>query len=177
MNKSGGILLGIGVAAVAVVVGILAFSEASATAGPYGGDVVPIENGDGYAEFVADRETGEVMIHTWGKDLKTRRAVKATPMTLGTDESRVDLAPHPHRTDPAGTSSRFYGHAHWLRGSARDRGWMMLGGRSDARYEFAWKHGWDAGRKHGPMWADMGEHRWKGTSPDASHGAGREMHR
>lgn len=177
MNKSSRIVLGIGVTVVVAVVGFLVLSGKSATAGPYGGDVVPIDDGNGYAEFVADRDTGEVMVHTWDKDLKTRRAVKATPMTLGTDDGRVDLAPHPEPTDPAGTSSRFYGHAHWLRGSGRDRGWLILGDRSDARYEFAWKRCWDAGREHGSMWTNMGEHRWKGMGPGENHGPGRERPR
>jgi hypothetical protein len=41
-------------------------------AGPYGGDVVPIKAGTAYAELVANPDTGEVMVHTWDKDLKTR---------------------------------------------------------------------------------------------------------
>ena len=44
--------------------------------GPNGGDLVPIRNGTAYAEFVANADTGEVMVHSWDKDLKTRRPVE-----------------------------------------------------------------------------------------------------
>jgi hypothetical protein len=176
VNKSGRIGLAVGVTAVLAIGGFLVFSG-KASAGPYGGDVVSIDNGDGYAEFVADRDTGEVMVHTWDRDLKTSRPIKAGTVTLGTDDGRVELAPEPQRTDPAGTSSRFYGHAHWLRGSGRGRGWLMFGDHSDARYEFDWKRCWSAGKSHGPMWTDMGEHRWKGMGPGEGHGPGFEGHR
>src|SRR6266536_484585 len=84
--------------------------------GPNGGDVVPIKNGTAYAELLANADTGEVMVHTWDQDLKTRRPVEKESITVGSGDNSAELMPHPLDGDPSGTSSRFYGHADWMRG-------------------------------------------------------------
>ncbi len=96
--------------------------------GPNGGDVVPIKNGTAYAELLANPDTGELMVHTWDKDLKTPRPVEKEPITVGSGDNSVELMPHPTSTDPAGTCSRFYGHADWARGGTIRHGWMAMRG-------------------------------------------------
>ena len=146
--------------------------EQPATAGPNGGDLVPIKGGDVYAEVLANADTGEVMVHTYDKDMKTRRSIETEPITVGSGENRIELTPRPMDNDPAGTSSRFYGQADWMRGGDHPRGWMQARGTRD-RQEFEWRHGWEAGRTHGRMWEEMGEHRRMGPG----HGPGAPMDR
>ena len=81
---------------------------ATPSTGPNGGDLVPIKNGTGYAELLANADTGEVMVHTWDKDVKARRPVEKEAITVGSGENSVELMPHPMEGDPAGMSSRFY---------------------------------------------------------------------
>lgn len=59
-------------AAAFAVAGCSESSGPSASTGPNGGDLVPIKAGAAYAELLANADTGEVMVHTWDKDLKTR---------------------------------------------------------------------------------------------------------
>jgi hypothetical protein len=129
------------------------------TTGPYGGDVVPIKDGSGYAELVADPDTGEAMVHTWDRDLKTRRPVEKEPITVGSGEKSTELTPHPMDTDPTGTCSRFYGHAEWMRGGNIEHGWMMMWSEGNQKHSFDWRNCWQGGRMHGTMWKEMGKHR------------------
>lgn len=75
-------------------------------------------------------------------------------------------------TDPAGRCSRFYGQADWVRGGDIRNGWMHGGGIGD-HAEFAWQHCWQAGRRHGHMWEEMGKHRPMGPGPGPGHHGGR----
>ncbi len=89
MNRSNGIALGIGIG---VVADVLLFSGKNATAGAYGVDVVPIDMRAEHAEIVANPDTGELMVCTWDKHPRSSRPIEAGPITLGTDDGRVDLS-------------------------------------------------------------------------------------
>lgn len=143
-----------------ILVGLIAVAACSRTAaaGPNGGDVVPIKNGTAYAEVVSNANTGEVVVQTYDEDLKTRQPIEQQPITVGSDRNSVELTPYPTATDPPGTCSRFYGQADWVRGGDVRLGWMQ-GAAMGNRQEFAWQHGWEAGRMHGGMWEEMGGHR------------------
>ena len=155
----------------AVIAGGCGRSEnAVPAAGPYGGDVVPVKGGAAYAELVANPDTGEVMVHTWDKDLKTRRPIEKEPITVGSGESVAELTPHPMDTDPAGTCSRFYGHADWARGGNVARGWMAM--RGSEKQSFDWRQCWQGGRAHGRMWEEMGDHRHMGSGHGGPMGPG-----
>lgn len=148
----------------------------SASVGPNGGDLVPIKGGNGYAELLANADTGELMVHTWDKNLKTRRPIEKEPITVGSGDNRVEMTPHPMDTDPSGMSSRFYGEANWVRGGGVHNGWMHGGGIGDHR-TFDWSHCWEGGRSHGHMWEEMGKHRGMGPGRMPSgpgHGSGNE---
>ena len=153
-----------------MLIGLMAVAACARTAatGPNGGDVVPIKGGTAYAEVVSNTDTGEVMVQTFDKDLKTRQPIEQQPITVGSGGNNVELTPHPTDTDPAGTCSRFYGQADWARGGGVRQGWMQGRGTGD-RQEFEWQHGWEAGRMQGRMWEGMGEHRrmGSGNAPDA----------
>lgn len=127
-------------------------SQHPASAGPNGGDLVSIKGGTAYAELVANAETGEVLVHTLDKDLKTSRPIEMEPITMGSSGNSVELTAQPMDTDPSGTSSRFYGQADWMRGGSVSHGWMQGRGTGD-RQEFEWQRGWEAGRMH---WKEMG---------------------
>ena len=159
------------------LIGLVAIAACSKTAaaGPNGGDLIPIKGGTAYAELVSNPDSGEVMVQTWDKDLKTRRPIEQEPITVGSGGDNVELAPHPTDTDPSGTCSRFYGQAEWARGAGARQGWMRGRGTGD-RQEFGWQHGSEAGRMQGQMWEAMGEHRRMGPG----HGPGKPggpMHR
>ena len=160
-----------------ILIGLMAVAACSktASAGPNGGDLVPIKGGTAYAELVSNPDSGEVMVQTWDKDMKTRRPIEQEPITLGSGGNNVELTPHPIDTDPAGTCSRFYGQADWARGTGARQGWMQGRGTGD-RQEFEWQHGSEAGRMQGRMWEGMGEHRRMGPGhgPDSRGGP---MHR
>lgn len=158
-------------AAVLAVAGCSTSSGPSASAGPTGGDLVPIKNGTAYAELLANADTGEVMVHTWDKDLKTRQPIEKEPITVGSGDNSVELTPHPMDTDPSGTCSRFYGQANWVRGGGVHSGWMHGGGTGDHR-TFDWNHCWQGGRTHGPMWEEMGKHRHRGPGHGPGHRGG-----
>jgi hypothetical protein len=131
------------------------------SAGPNGGDLVPIKGGTAYAELLTNADTGEVLVNTWDKDMKTRRPVEKEPITVGSGDKSVELTPHPVDTDPSGQCSRFYGEADWVRGGGIHQGWMHgpgAGGHTD----FAWQRCWQAGQAHGRMWEEMGPHRHMG---------------
>ena len=158
-----------------VIVGSLmaaAGCSRAAAAGPNGGDVVPIKNGTVKAELVSNVDTGEVLVQTYDDDLKTRQPIERQPITVGSGDNSVELAPHPVDTDPPGTCSRFYGQADWVRGGRIREGWMHGEGTGASRQQFAWEHGWEAGRMHSGMWEAMGEHRHMGPG----HGAGPSGH-
>jgi hypothetical protein len=142
-----------------------------ATAGPNGGDVVPIADGTASAEVVANQETGEVMVHTWDRDMEVHSPIDATPMVIGSGDNQVELMPHPLPDDPQGRSSRFYGHAEWLRGGRIENGWLECCGAEAERHQFAWRNCWQAGRRRGGMWSEMGEHR-----PGGMRGTGGMQH-
>ena len=168
------ILTGVILAGLFGVAGCSQTSPQSASAGPNGGDLVAIKGGTAYSELLANADTGEVMVHTWDKDLKTRRPIESQPITVGSGENSVELTPHPMDTDPSGRASRFYGEADWLRGGEIRNGWMRGGGVGD-RSEFAWQRCWEAGRTHGRMWEEMGKHRRMGPgrmSGGQEHGPG-----
>jgi hypothetical protein len=153
-----------------MVAGLIASAGCSwtAAAGPNGGDVVPIKDGTAKAEVMSNVDTGEVLVQTYDDDLKTRQPIERQPITVGSGENRVELTPHPVDTDPPGTCSRFYGQADWVRGGQMREGWMGGGGAGAGRQQFAWEHGWEAGRMHSGMWEGMGEHRRMGPG----HGPG-----
>ena len=145
------------VAAVGLMAGMLSVQSCSARAraGPNGGDVVALNDGKTSAEVLANADTGQVMVHTWENDLKSARPVEARPLTIGTDEKQIQLEPRPLASDPPGYCSRFYGRADWLRGGGVHHGWLSHSGTETGRRDFEWKHGWQAGKSHGPMWAQM----------------------
>ena len=172
MRKAAWAAIGIGIGLVAGIGAYGLFSGRSAEAGPYGGDVVSIDKGGGYAELVANRDTGEVMVHTWDKDLTTARPVEGKPMTLGTDAGSIILDPHPLSTDPRGYCSRFYGQADWMRGGGHHTGWLRMADDAAVRHDFQWKRCWDAGRSHGGMWEEMGGHRRMGPGMPLGEGRG-----
>lgn len=126
------------VAALAVA-GCSNSSGPAASAGPNGGDLVPIKSGTAYAELLANADTGAILVTTWDKDLKTRRPIEEKPITVGSGEKSLELLPHPMDTDPSGTCSRFYGEAEWIRGGGIRNGWMHGGGTGNHQ-EFAWQH-------------------------------------
>jgi hypothetical protein len=154
-------------AAVIAVTGCSKSSQPAASTGPNGGDLVPIKGGAAYAELLANADTGEVMVHTWGQNLKTPEPIEREPITLGSGDKSIELTPHPMDTDPSDSCSRFYGHADWVRGGDIRNGWMHGGGVGE-HTEFAWQNCWQGGRTHGHMWSEMGEHRHMG----AGHGPG-----
>jgi hypothetical protein len=165
-----------------VVAGLFAVAGCSrppsqpASAGPNGGDLVPIKGGTAYAELLANADTGEVLVNTWDKDLKTRRPIEKEPITVGSGDDSAELTPHPTDTDPAGTCSRFYGEADWVRGGGVHSGWMH-GQGTGGHTEFQWQRCWQAGGSHGPMWTEMREHRHMGPGHmpgGPGHGPGHE---
>jgi hypothetical protein len=132
-----------------------------ASAGPNGGDLVPIKGGSAYAELLANADTGEVLVNTWGKDLKSRRPIDKEPITVGSGDKSVELMPHPTDSDPSEKCSRFYGQAEWVRGGGIRHGWIhseSTGGHED----FEWRRCWQAGQRHDHMWEEMGKHRHMG---------------
>ena len=131
--------------------------SSKAEAGPNGGDVVPLNNGQTKAEVVANADTGEMMVHTWDQNLKNSQPIENKPLMIGSGEQTISLQPHPTASDPSGLCSRFYGQADWLRGGQMRHGWM--GGAGQSRHEFAWNNCWKGGQTHGPMWNEMGAHR------------------
>lgn len=154
-------LLGVIFAWLVAVAGCSQTETKSAAAGPNGGDLVPIKGGSAYAELLANADTGEVMVHSWDKDLKAKRPIENEPITLGSGDKSVKLMPHPTDTDPSGTCSRFYGSADWVRGGSVRNGWMHGGGAGDHR-TFDWNNCWQGARTHGHMWEEMGKHRHMG---------------
>ena len=146
-------------------------STQAAGSGPYGGDVVPLEGGTVQAEMVANADSGEVMVHTWGADLQTPRPIAAQPLVVGSEDRTVTLEPHPLATDPPDSCSRFYGKADWVRGGGVKHGWMRIGAGDRAAFE--WRSCWQAGRAHGPMWSEMGRHHGQGAAAGMEHGGGR----
>ncbi len=140
----------------------------TASAGPNGGDLVPIKGGTAYAELLTNADTGEVMVHTWDQDLQATRPIEDEPITVGSGENSVELMPHPMDTDPAGTCSRFYGQADWVRGGGVRHGWMHGGGAGD-HMEFDWQRCWQGGRARDHMWSEMGEHRHMGGGHGPGH--------
>lgn len=154
------------------VLGVIAFSGcteqpangpagAPATAGPNGGDLVPITltgGGDpAWAELLANADTGELAVYTWDEDLESKQPIEEEPLVVGSGDNSVELMPHPAESDPSGRSSRFYGQAEWVKGGDIQHGWMHRDGAQDHR-EFDWERCWQAGRRHGPMWSEMREH-------------------
>ena len=152
------------IASLIVLGALVALSGCSRTdaAGPNGGDIVPIKNGAAAAEIVSNADTGEVIVQTYADNLTTRQPIERLPITVGSGDNSVELVPQPVGTDPPGMSSRFYGQAEWLRGGRIHDGWMRGGGVGTGREEYAWEHGWEAGRTHSDMWEAMGEHRRMG---------------
>ena len=168
------ILTGVILAGLFGVAGCSQTSPQSASAGPNGGDLVPIKGGTAYSELLANADTGEVMVHTWDKDLKTRRPIERQPITVGSGDDSVELTPHPMDSDPSGLCSRFYGGADWVRGGGVQHGWMHGGGTGDHR-TFDWSRCWQGGQMHGHMWEEMGKHRRMGPghmSGGQEHGPG-----
>jgi len=143
------------------VAGCSQSSGPPALAGPSGGDLVPIKSGTAYAELLANADTGEVLVNTWDKDLKTPRPIEKESITIGSGDKSTELMPHPTDTDPPGTCSRFYGQADWARGGSFREGWMQSRGMG-TRQDFECRHGWEAGRMHTRMWEEMGGHRRMG---------------
>ena len=169
---------GVILASLFAVAGCSKNPQQSASVGPNGGDLVPIKGGSAYAELLANADTGEMMVHTWDKDLKTRRPVDREPITVGSGENSAELMPHPMDGDPSGMSSRFYGHAGWVRGGNVGHGWMTMPGDGNQRHSFDWQGCWQGGKAHGKMWEEMGEHRRMGPGGPMGPGhKGRGMDR
>lgn len=169
MNKTiVGVVLGIVIA----VAAFLLLQNNQASAGPNGGDVVPLADGDAYAELLANSESGEVMVHTWDKDLKTAKPIKMEPITVGSGDQQVELMPHPMPSDPTGYCSRFYGQADWIRGGGVRSGWMHQTSHAQRRQEFEWQGSWNAGRKHNAMFTEMGKHHDRGGMGHGRSGDG-----
>lgn len=160
----------------AAVFAVIGCSQSSgpqpSSAGPTGGDLIPIKNGTAYAELLANADTGEVLVNTWDKDLKTREPIDEEPITLGSGDKSVELTPHPTDTDPSGRCSRFYGQVDWVHGGEIRNGWMHGGGVGDHK-DFGWSRCWQAGLSHGHMWEEMGEHRHMGPGHGPGHHGGR----
>ncbi len=132
--------------------------------GPHGGAVVTLGSGDTKAEVVANGESGEVMVMTWGLDLQGSKAIKATTMTIGSGDSTATLQSCPMETDPPDLSSRFYGQADWLRKGHGGRGWLrdggeQSGGMQEVRHKFSLGTCWRAGNRQDAMWKEAGERR------------------
>jgi hypothetical protein len=138
---------------------------------------VPLKGGSGYAELLANADTGEVLVNTWDKDLKTRRPIEKEPFTVGSGDKSVELMPHPMDSDPTGKSSRFHGQADWLRGGSVRHGWIH-GTETGGHTEFDWSRCWQAGKAQSRMWEEMARHRHTGAghmhdgSGHAGHGSG-----
>lgn len=156
--------------AVMIVATVMAAGACSRTvaSGPNGGDVVPIKNGGAKAEVVSNPTTGEVLVQTYDDRLQSRKPIERQPITIGSGDDTTELEPYPVDTDPPGSSSRFYGHADWIRGGQTREGWMVGGGTGRSRQRFEWQHGWDAGRTQARMWEGLAEHRRMGFE----HGSG-----
>jgi hypothetical protein len=126
-----------------------------AKAGPNGGDLIPLGEGTGNAEIIANEETGEVMIHTWDEALEKSKPVSAEPLSIESDGKSIELAPHPIASDPAGMCSRFYGQADWVRGGEIQHGSIHGPGIGHDRRHFNWSRCWEAGKSHNSMWSEM----------------------
>lgn len=150
------------VSAMFVAVGCERTATVTPSTGPFGGDLALIKDEKTYAELVANPDTGEVMVHTWDKDLKTRRPVEKEPITVGSGENSVELMPHPMDGDTPGMSSRFYGHADWMRGGNVHQGWLGMRGEGGQKHSFDWQACWQGGKAHSRMWEEMGEQRRMG---------------
>jgi len=124
-----GVVLGVAIIACVYFVWI----GGSGKVGPYGGDVVPIADGDAYAELLANADTGELMVHIWDKDRETARPIESKPLILGSADKSVRLEPPPTLTDPPGYCSRFYGQADWVRGGGVRQGWLTESGQAQPR--------------------------------------------
>lgn len=123
-------------------------------------------------QFLGGTGTGEILANTWNKELKTRRSIEKEPITVGSGDNSVELAPHPMDADPLGSCSRFYGEANWVRGGGVHHGWIQ-GGESGHHKEFEWQRCWRAGRTHGHMCEEMGDHQHMGLGHGPSHHGGR----
>jgi hypothetical protein len=159
---------GLTLTALIVVAGCSQTETQPPSAGPNGGDLVPILGGTAYAEVLANADSGEVLVNTWDKDLKTRRPIEKGPITLGSDDKSVELTPHPTDSDPSGKCSRFYGQADWVRGGGVRHGWMH-GQGTGGHAEFEWLRCWQAGQAQGHMWEEMGKHRHMGPGHGPGH--------
>lgn len=159
-------------AAVIVVVGIAAYFlfNREASAGPYGGDLVPLDDGRAYAEVLANRESGELMAHVWDKDLSTSHPIPGDPITVGSGNNSVQLMPHPMPDDPPGMCSRFYGQADWIRGGGIHHGWLSAHGQGEHRQQFDWSRCWQGGRSHDAMWREMQGHQGMEHGGHGPHG-------
>lgn len=161
---------GVMLAGLIAVAGCSKTQPQPASAGPNGGDLVSIKGGTAYAELVGNADTGEVMVHTVDKDMKTSRPIEKEPITVGSGGNSVELTPRPTDTDPSGTSSRFHGQADWMRGGSVRQGWMQGRGTGD-KQEFECQRCWEAGRMH---WKEMGRHGGMGPGGQGGLGPGRE---
>lgn len=164
------------VLAVVAAVGAYAFFNRPASAGPYGGDLVPLDGGAAYAEILANAESGELMAHVWDNDLKTSHPIPNEPITVGSDNDSAELMPHPMPNDPAGTCSRFYGQSDWVRNGKMHHGWLQTGDHRQSRREFAWNRCWDGGQSHGSMWNEMQPRHRMGMSGHGTHGGSDHRH-
>lgn len=92
------ILTGVMFAGLFGLTGCSQTAEQPASAGPNGGDLVAIKGGTAYSELLANADTGEVMVHTWDNDLKTRRPIESQPITVGSGKDSVELTPRGRAT-------------------------------------------------------------------------------
>ncbi len=127
-------------------------------AGPNGGDIVPLGNGQAMAEVMSNSDTGEVMVHTWDKNLKSGQPIENHSLMMGSGSQTVELKPYPESTDTSGLCSRFYGQADWMRGGQTHHGWLSANGDKN-RHDFDMNNCWNGGAAHGSMFTGMGDHR------------------
>lgn len=86
--------------------------------------MVALSNGQAKEEVLANADTGEVMIHTWDRNLKSSQPIEKKPLVICSGDQTVELQPHPTPSDPPGFCSRFYGQADWFRGGQIHHGWL-----------------------------------------------------
>ncbi len=166
------VLIGVLIAAL-IAVGIFFYfaRTAGANVGPYGGDLIPLDDPAGVqAEVLARQETGEVMLHTWNRDLNTAHPIEAKSITMGSGDESIVLEPHPMPGDPPGYCSRFYGRTDWMMGGRVQSGWIRRHGAGSER-SFNWKNCWEGGAQHGSMWSEVSQHGPMG-GPMNAQGAG-----